>query len=437
MDNQQDKGKTPDNLEPIIASPSRRRLLTNLTLAGGGVALGAFGAFSALKNNQAPDVTTACAHLCDDPSLQSVPFFGQHQSGIITPETAEAIFISFNVVGRTKNDLVTLFKGLTQRIAFLTKGGPQPTEHIQMPPPDSGLLGTQIHPDNLSITVAVGASLFDERFGLHTLKPKQLVEMPSFSNDALDASWCDGDILLQICANSRETVIYAMRDIIKNFPKLLVPHWKMDGFLPARAIRHRSTPINLFGFKDGTGNPSTKSEKLMNEMVWVNKQTGEPDWTEGGTYQVIRLIRHYLEFWDRTPLGEQQVDFGRQKASGAPFGKENEFDDPEYESDPEGKITPLDSHMRRAEPRGQGRHDAKLLRRSYNYSLGLTKSSQLDMGLVFVCFQSDLQKGFIDTQNRLSGEPLEEYIKPFGGGYYFALPGIQEGSWLGQSLLEA
>jgi deferrochelatase/peroxidase EfeB len=91
----------------------------------------------------------------------------------------------------------------------------------------------------------------------------------------------------------------------------------------------------------------------------------------------------------------------------------------------------------RAVPRLHGRHDARLLRRSYSYSLGLTKSGQLDMGLVFVAFQANLQTGFVATQQRLNGEPLEEYIKPFGGGYFFALPGVEAGGYLGQSLLAA
>jgi deferrochelatase/peroxidase EfeB len=60
------------------------------------------------------------------------------------------------------------------------------------------------------------------------------------------------------------------------------------------------------------------------------------------------------------------------------------------------------------------------------------------MGLLFICYQADLEKGFVTVQKRLDGEPLEEYIKPIGGGFFFTLPGIEDDhDWLGRKLMES
>ena len=133
------------------------------------------------------------------------------------------------------------------------------------------MLGPVIAPDDLTVTVSVGASLFDARFGLAAIKPRHLAPMPSFPNDALDPAMRDGDLLLQFCANTAETNIHALRDILKNTPDLLAPRWKMEGFLPPRTMRKlgQETVRNLLGFKDGTANLDADDAALMDELVWV------------------------------------------------------------------------------------------------------------------------------------------------------------------------
>ena len=68
-----------------------------------------------------------------------------------------------------------------------------------------------------------------------------------------------------------------------------------------------------------------------------------------------------------------------------------------------------------------------MLRRPFNYVNGVLKNGQLDQGLLFIAWQADLERSFIAVQQRLDREPLEEYVKPVGGGYFFALPGICRG----------
>jgi len=368
-------------------------------------------------------------------------FFGANQAGIVTPQQPYAAVVAFNCLAENRAGLERLFRLLTERFTRLTTGGPVQEVDGGFPPPDSGMLGKTIPPDGLTITMSVGASLFNDRYGLANVKPVKLIAMEKFRNDSLNGDYCHGDILLQFCANRQETALHAVRDIIKNTPDLLGPRWKLEGHVAPREKRApgEGTPRNHLGFKDGTANPPTADASLMNQLIWTKGgENGEPAWTEGGSYHVVRLIRNFVERWDRTPLDSQERIIGRHKYSGAPIGKTAEMDDPDFATAPDTAKTAKDAHIRLANPRDAKAMATRILRRGYNYSLGLSKSGQMDMGLLFVCFQADLDEGFRAIQKRLDGEALEEYIKPFGGGYFFALPGVKsDQSFLGEALLQA
>lgn len=420
-----------------VALASRRRLLKGMGILSGALVVTGGCPVHAASGEK----TSSPGTLSPGARQERQPFYGAHQAGITTPQQAAMMLVAFDVLATDKADLVRLFRLLTDRIAFLTTGGKAPlVTNPQLPPMDSGILGEDIYPDNLTITVSVGTSLFDERFGLQALKPLKLERMTRFPNDSLDARLCHGDVLLQICANTNDTVIHALRDIIKHSPDLLSVRWRREGFISDHAARSRGkeTPINLLGFKDGTANPDSTDNSLMDNILWVSKAQGEPTWALGGSYQAARIIQFHVEFWDRTPLREQQTIFGREKHSGAPLGMHQEHDVPDYVSDPNGDVIPMDAHIRLANPRTPETQDSLMLRRGYSYSLGVSNSGQLEMGLLFVCYQHDLEKGFLAVQKRLNGEALEEYIKPIGGGYFFVLPGVADAQhYLAQGLLEA
>ncbi|CAI8809097.1 heme-containing peroxidase/deferrochelatase [Pseudomonas sp. IT-P2] len=415
----------------------RRRVLMGMGAAG--VAL----AGTALS---CPAMAAAPAQVTEAPSSDKTQdhhdFHGVHQTGIVTPRPAAGMLVAFDVLASDREDLERLFRTLNERIAFLMKGGPVAQIDPKLPPPDSGILGPVVTPDNLTITVSVGESLFDERFGLASAKPKRLVRMVGFPNDALEADCCHGDLSLQFCSNTADTNIHALRDIVKNLPDLLLVRWKQEGSVPPQAPAKPGVPAqsarNFLGFRDGSANPDSNDGKAMDRIVWVQPGSDEPAWAAHGSYQAVRIIRNFVERWDRTPLQEQESIIGRVKTTGAPMGASHETEVPDYSKDPEGKLTKLDAHIRLANPRTAASQANLILRRPFNYSNGVNKNGQLDMGLLFICYQSDLEKGFITVQTRLNGEPLEEYLKPVGGGYFFTLPGVTgDKDFIGRSLLAA
>lgn len=421
-------------------APPRRSFLRSalgagVTGAAGGVLAGAAAGYAARSAQPAPPGQALSEHGWSG-RLPAVPFHGTHQAGILLKPHRQTLVVSFNVTVDGRSELTGLLRTLTDRARFLTAGGRPPPEGIGATPPDSGLLGPAVVPDGLTVTVGVGHTLFDDRFGLAGRKPAGLTAMTTFPNDDLDPAQCGGDLSLQLSAGSTDTVLHALRDIARHTRGGMQAVWRIDGFAsPPRPAG--TTPRNLMGFMDGIANPDTRLAAEMDRLVWVQPTAAhEPAWTVHGSYQVIRLIRMFVEFWDRVSIPEQEDMIGRRRDSGAPLDGNSEFSRPNYALDPTGAAIPLTAHIRLANPRTTQTERSRILRRGWNYDRGIDAAGDLDMGLIFVCYQQHLQGQFETVQARLVGEPLADFISPFGGGYFFALPGVRDTrDYLGRAML--
>ena len=407
---------------------SRRSFLSGLAASTAAVAVPTANAQSSFFGSSKPMPNPDNGRSKD---LEEVAaFHGEHQEGIVTAPQKFCEVIALDIQFADVSRLETLLRTITDRARFLTTGGQTPPDGIAYPANDSGELGTDLPTDNLSITVAVGESLFDDRFGLSSHKPAHLSTMEAFADDSLQENLCHGDLAIQICADQHDTVLHALRDILRHTRGDVAVRWRQSGYM--NEPRPSGTQRNHLGFKDGIVNPK---EEENDTLVWAGAD--EPAWAAGGSYMVVRLIAMYTEFWDRISIAEQEQIFGRDRATGGPLSGGDEWAEPSYLDD-HGDVIPTDAHIRLANPRTPETADQLMLRRAYNYDNGVRDNGTLDVGLVFICFQQDLDRQFITVQKRLEGEPLADYIRPYGGGYFYALPGVRdESDFFGRALLTA
>jgi deferrochelatase/peroxidase EfeB len=378
---------------------------------------------------------------------QSYPFYGQHQPGIVTPAQDRLHFAAFDLVTERASDLQALLRIWSDAAATMMAGRPigagaapvlYGDDTATIPPSSDTGEALGLSAARLTITFGFGPTLFtrdgQDRYGLAARRPEALIDLPAFPGDALDPDYCGGDLCVQACADDPLVAFHAVRNLARLARGLAVLRWTQLGFgRTSSTSRSQETPRNLMGFKDGTNNLKAEDTTLMEQHVWVNR-SDQPSWMRGGTYLAARRIRMALEVWDHNLLEEQEWVIGREKVSGAPLGKKQEFDLVNLEArDEKGNpLVPARSHVRLA----IGNGSIKILRRGYSFTDGMdTRTGQFAAGLLFIAFQRDPRAQFVPLQMSLAQhDALNEYIMHTGSAIFACPPGAREGGYVGEGI---
>jgi deferrochelatase/peroxidase EfeB len=434
--------------------PNRRAGVNRRSLLAGGLLVGTGAAAGVATDRMISGSTTNAATRAD-----TEPFWGAHQSGVITDTQRHVVLASFDFTTTERADVTEILKRWTALGAALASG-----QSVQVPlyqgtgqpadayaaataraTPSDSLDAWQLGPQRLTLTVGFGPGMFTkdgrDRFGIADKRPRQLVDLPRFPGEQIDETVSGGDLFLQACADDPQVAFHAVRSLARIAPDVVTLRWTQLGFSPANT---GGTPRNLMGFKDGTANSNAHPPADLDSTVWAGAEG--PDWMRGGTYLVYRRIRISLEHWDRLQVAQQERVIGRQKVSGAPLGSAHEFDAKDFNAkDTQGNmVIPADSHVRLAAP--ENNNGAVMVRRAFSYNNGTTpfterwppwrQALEYDAGLLFLAYQKDPRASFITVNQRLAlNDALNQFTTHTATGIYAIPPGARgDGDWIGRTL---
>lgn len=407
----------------------------------------------------APAVTTDAVSSWKTPQdpNKAEPFWGQHQSGVLTPPQHQIYFAAFDLTTKKREDVISLLKAWTAAAARLTQGQTaQPLDSglSLAAPPAPAAEATQgsdayealdpaqmsadsgetigMSPARLTLTFGFGAGLFvkdgKDRYGLASQRPDALVDMPRFAGDQLEEQRTGGDLCVQACAEDPQVAFHAVRQLARIAEGVAVLRWVQLGYRPSTGERH------LLGFSNGKGNPNPDDVDAMSKAVWAGDEA--PAWMRGGTYIVTRRIRFAIEHWDHMPASFQEQAIGEGKYTKTPPSHATQAAGSEDEA--------IRSHLKIV---GPGAHS--ILRRSFSYNDGMDFVSErwppwrqgleYDAGMFFICYQRDPRTGFIPMFSQMAkyDVQLNQFWTHVGSGLFAIPAGAAQGEYIGQRLFEA
>ncbi len=350
------------------------------------------------------------------------------------------------------------------------------------PPAETGELGFQDHYERgfLTITLGIAASGFDALGVAAEQRPADLIEIPWDQLGDSPAKRDSGALLLQICGDDPYVVEHVLRRVEEELGGRLSVVWTQAGV--QRYTTRRSRPSRrearaLIGFLDGTSNLRPRDNQDDRGLVFVDPdrtdypplpQSGqhpgypgtgptfpgdlrpppaqEPAWCRNGTYMVVRSSLIDVTTWDDKTLDDQEHTIGRFKFSGASLDladDPSQLDvEPAFVANQDDIRVPLDSHVRKVNPRRPEDAQRRIFRRGF--PLIDATADGLRRGLVFICFGRTISTQFEFIERAWRNNPdfphqgvgvdrFRAFEQVLSGGYYF-IPAIshqrQPWSWV-------
>jgi dye decolorizing peroxidase len=398
-----------------LKNAGRRRLLALASVAGGAVMAGATGGAGVAE--------VTGGERARDLGDRRIPFDGEHQAGILAPYAAYGWFTAFDLEpGITAARLAGTLRAWTAAARRLTEGRSVAADDM---------VAAGYGPASVTVTVGFGASML-RRFGVPV--PGELDPLPPFPRDEIDKSRSDGDLGVLVTADDALVVAHALRTLTRLGRGTVRVRWQMSGFSTTDGVvtGPNTTPRNLMGQLDGTGNPRP-SDAGFDEQIFASG----PAWMRGGSYLVFRRIRMLLNDWETLPRGRQEAIVGRRKDTGAPLSGGTEFTPLDLEKQNSGGALAIgaSAHVRQASPHSN--NGATILRKGFSYFDGYRPDGAPDAGLLFMAFQADPREGFTRIQQRLSGaDDLSRFLRHESSALFAVPPGCRPGRYLGQDLME-
>lgn len=436
------ESKKPGNAAP---NPTRRHFLSRAALAVAVTPVLPAALAENTHQHAHKNAHTTVHAPAKDNELE--PFYGKHQSGITTAMQRHTYFMAFDLTTLRRADVIALLQAWTDAAAILTQGPAALDVALDKMPQDSGAM-IGLSSARLTITFGFGPGLFQkdgiDRYGLASQRPAALANLPRFTGDQLISERSGGDLSVQACADDPQVAEYAIRRIASLLQGRAKIRWAQTGFNGNN--KAGDTLRNPMGFKDGTVNMAAQNPDVTKLLLWAGAEG--PAWMQDGSYMVIRTIRVAIEHWDQMTLGFQEATVGRHKHSGAPIGKQHEFEAHDFDAnDAEGNpIVAENAHVRMAA--AITNDGAQIFRRSFSYDNGVANIAErwppwhqvmtFDAGQLFLCYQRDPRSGFSKIfENMAKFDMLNQFTTHVGSGLFACPPAARKGEYIGQQLFLA